>query len=105
MEKKRLAIVSTDGLNVDDHFGRADRFLIYDLDEEMKLVEIRPTETLSVGDPNHAFDTERFSRVASVLKDCTRVYATRIGEVPAAKLKEMGIEVVVYSGAISDLGC
>ena len=31
MQTERIAVVSTDGLNVDDHFGKARRFLIYDL--------------------------------------------------------------------------
>ena len=103
MEKMRIAVVSTDGINVNGHFGRAMRFLIYDLGREMKLVDTRPSETLSVGDPDHAFDPDRFGRVSAHLKDCRRVYATRVGDVPAAKLKELGIEPMIYSGAIADI--
>lgn len=101
MTSTRIAAVSTDGLNVDDHFGKAQRFLIYDLDDQLTLVEERPTESLSVGDPAHDFDADKFNRILSVLKDCSKVYVTQIGEMPAAKLKESGIEPVVYSGAIA----
>lgn len=104
MKSTRIAVVSTDGLDVDDHFGRANRFLIYDLDDQMTPVEERAVETLSVGDPDHPFDPDKFGRIAALLRDCCKVYVTRIGDVPAAKLKELGIEPMVYNGAIADIG-
>ena len=103
MESKRIAVVSTDSVNVDDHFGMAEAFLIYDLSEELEFVEKRESEKLSVGDPNHPFDADKFNRVYETIKDCSSVYVTRIGEGPARKLKELGIEPVVYKGAISGI--
>lgn len=103
MTSTRIAAVSTDGLNVDDHFGKAQRFLIYDLDDRLTFVEERSTEPLSVDDPGHAFDPDKFNRILSVLKDCSKVYITQIGEIPAAKLKESGVEPVVYSGPIANI--
>ncbi|MFZ5995656.1 MAG: NifB/NifX family molybdenum-iron cluster-binding protein [Thermodesulfobacteriota bacterium] len=102
MTKTRIAVVSTDGVSVNDHFGRAKRFLIYDLNDKLTLVEERPVESLFVGDPDHPFDPERFGRIAAQLKDCAKVYITKIGETPAAKLREMGIEPVVYEGSIAE---
>ena len=103
MEKTRIAVVSSDGVAVDEHFGKADHFLIFDVDETLRLVEKRTIEPLSVGDPNHPFDTQKFDRISSRLKDCSKVYMTRIGETPAAKLKAMNIEPVIYTGAIADI--
>lgn len=103
MKKTRIAVVSTDGVHVNDHFGKAKRFLIIDCGKDMELVADRPSETLSVGDPKHKFDGDRFTRVSDVIKDCTRVYTTRIGEVPAKKLKEMGIEVITFEGRIDEI--
>ena len=103
MEKKRIAVVSTDGVTVDEHFGRAEFFWIYDTGAVMALAEKRKTETWSVGDPNHRFDPEKFARIGALLKDCSRIYVTRIGEVPAAKLKEIGVEPVVYTDKITDI--
>jgi hypothetical protein len=37
------------------------------------------------------------------LKDCKKVYVTKIGERPATELKALGIEPVVYQGAIADI--
>lgn len=103
MGKSRIAVVSTDGVTVDDHFGRADHFLIYDLDNQMALVEKRSTETLSVGNPDHLFDADKFARISALLKDCSKVYVTKIGDIPAAKCKQMGVEPVIYAGAIADI--
>ncbi len=103
MSKIRIAAVSTDGLQVNEHFGKATRFLIYDVDEQMSWVEDRQTESLSEDDPNHPFDADKFGRIASLLKDCSKVYVSRIGDTPAAKLKELGIEPVVFQGSIGDI--
>ena len=103
MSKTRIAAASTDGLHVNEHFGKATRFLIYDVDHKMSWIEARPTESLSEGDPDHPFNAERFGRIAALLKDCSKVYVSRIGDTPSAKLKELGIEPVVYQGAIGDI--
>jgi nitrogen fixation protein NifX len=100
MTKTRIAVVSTDRVHVNDHFGKAERFLIYDVDNTLKLVEERPTERLSVGDPDHPFDADKFGRISDLLHDCDKVYMTRIGEGPAAKLNAMGIETVIFDGPI-----
>ncbi len=99
----RIAIVSTDGANVNNHFGMAKRFLIYDCNDKITFVEERQTESLSVGDPDHSFDAEKFGRIASLLKDCSKIYVTQIGEVPASKLEELGIEPVIHEGPIANI--
>lgn len=103
MGKTRIAAVSTDGTHVDEHFGKAQRFMIYDVDEQITWVEDRITEPLSENDPSHGFDADKFNRIAAKLKDCSKVYMTRIGDTPAATLRELGIEPVIYEGAIADL--
>lgn len=106
MAKTRIAVVSTDGKNVNDHFGKARRFLIYDCDETLTFIAERQAGPLSVDDPTHPFDADKFGRIAVQLKDCAKVYVTRIGDVPAAKLKELGIKPVIYEGPIAALaGC
>ena len=56
-----------------------------------------------MGDPNHRFDPEKFTRVSDLLEDCARIYVTRIGGVPASKLREIGVEPVIYTGKIADI--
>ena len=103
MAKTRIGVVTTDGANVNDHFGMAERFLIYDLNDKMTFVEERPTVPYSVGDPDHSFDPEKFAQVSGLLEDCGKIYVTKIGEVPCAKLKEMSIEPVIYEGLIAKI--
>jgi predicted Fe-Mo cluster-binding NifX family protein len=100
----KIAVVSTDGVNVNDHFGKAERFLIYEIkDGKLTLIEERQSVPLSVNDPNHPFDPERFGNIVKMIKDCEKVFVTQIGEVPAEKLKAEGIEPVIFGGAIKDI--
>lgn len=100
----RIAVVSTDGVHVDGHFGKADRFLIFDVkDKALNLVETRPSTPLSVDDPGHTFDAERFESVYRMIHDCQKVFTTHIGDTPANKLRVPGIETILYSGPISSI--
>ncbi|HSH69350.1 MAG TPA: NifB/NifX family molybdenum-iron cluster-binding protein [Deferrisomatales bacterium] len=100
----RIAFVSTDGKTVDEHFGRANRFLVFDRTETgLEPVAERPVSPLSTGDPAHTFDAGRFASIAEALEDCQRIYCTRIGERPAGELAARGIEAVVYEGAITQV--
>lgn len=103
METKRIAVVSKDSIHVDDHFGMAESFLIYDMAESMTFVEKRETEKLSVGDPDHPFDADKFKRVYETIKDCSKVYITKIGDGPAKRLMALGLEPVVYEGPINEI--
>lgn len=94
----KVAVVSTDSINVDEHFGRASRFLIYNYDgAKLRLEEERPSETLSVGDPSHDFDPDRFRKVLKAVEGCKKVIAVKIGATPASKLIENGIEPIIYT--------
>ena len=100
----QIAIVSTDGMNVDEHFGRAERFLIYEIEGDRRLLlDSRALKPLSEGDKGHAFNPERFSDIAKSLSGCEKIYCTKIGEKPAEELKKLGIEPVVYSGPIEGI--
>ncbi len=100
----RIAVVSTDGIHVDGHFGKADRFLIFDIKEtELAFVETRSSTPLSVNDPEHTFDAKRFESVYHVIQDCQKVFVTQIGDKPASKLRDQKTEPVLFSGPISNI--
>ncbi len=97
----RIAIASTDGKSVNEHFGRTLQFWIYDLGPDgVRFVAARPVTPLSTGDPHHPFDEGRFAGIAEAIEDCRRVYCARIGDRPAAELAARGIEVVVQPGPL-----
>ncbi len=97
----QIAVVSTDGKNVNDHFGKAERFLIYETSDNkmIKLAE-RKVTPFSSGDTSHKFDLVRFESVVEMLAGCSEVYVTKIGEKPSHELKKRGIRPVIYQGAI-----
>ena len=100
----KIAIASTDGITVNEHFGKAKKFLIYDAAPEgLKFLKEREVEPYSTGRKDHNFDKVRFEEVVTVLEGCEKVFIAKIGDEPAAALKAMGIKPVVYEGAIKDI--
>jgi len=99
-----VAIVSTDDMTVNGHFGKAELFKIYELNETGSIFLMdKSTLPLSIGDTSHSFDEKRFEEVYSKLSGCARIYCTRIGKRPAEELLKRGIQPIEYSGRISDI--
>lgn len=99
-----IAIASTDGETVNEHFGRAARFLIYDVTQgSQSLITVRDVEPWSTGDKSHAFDQERFDKVMEAIKDCRMVYCSKIGERPREELEKHGITAIVGKMAIQSI--
>ena len=89
---------------MDDHFGRAERFLIYAVEGDTHtLLRSEDVEKLSKNDPTHKFNQKKFAGLLQALDGCERVYCTKIGEKTAQELKDAGIEPVVYSGSIANI--
>lgn len=100
-EIMKIAVVSTDGIDVNDHFGKAERFLIYEKSgDDIVMVEEKETPPLSIGDKSHPFDESRFDRIVEALEGCSQVFCTRIGDRPQQELEKKGITPIIYEGAI-----
>jgi len=96
-----VAIASTDGETVNEHFGRAERFWIFEVtDSQQSLIVVRNCQPLSTGDTSHPFDPAKMATVLETIKDCERVYCTKIGDRPRRELENAGISPVIYNGAI-----
>jgi len=100
----KIAVATTDGITVNEHFGMADIFQVFVITSEgpVKVEEVT-VEKLSTGDKKHQFDLERFQAIAETLNGCESVYVTKIGERPAEELQKLGIEPVVFEGKITDI--
>lgn len=73
----KIAAASSDGVNVNEHFGRARRFDIYRLhDDGHEFVETRTVEPVCAG---QAHDDEGLLKTAEALSDCRGVVAAQIG--------------------------
>jgi nitrogen fixation protein NifX len=93
----KIAFATTDGVNVDEHFGRAGLFAVYELTNDgYALLEMRRfadgrdseiEETKGMG----AIHDERVQNKVEKLTDCKIVYLTEIGGPSAARLVKKGI--------------
>lgn len=104
MQTFKIAVASTDGKHVNEHFGKAEHFSIYEIGPELTHFEDRKCEKLSTGDPRHAFDPVKFGKIADALQDCKKVYVADIGKVPEAELKARGLEVIRCRCPIDQIG-
>jgi nitrogen fixation protein NifX len=93
----KVAFATTNGIMVDEHFGRAGMFAIYDITrEDRRFIELRKfadgmdravTDTKDHG-PLHDSAVER---KVERLADCRLIYLTEIGGPSAARLVNKGI--------------
>jgi nitrogen fixation protein NifX len=93
----KVAFATTDGKHVDEHFGRAGAFAIYELDnkgynfvELRRFADGRDTEIEGTKGMGQVHD-ERVEAKADRLSDCRVVYLTEIGGPSAARLAKRGV--------------
>lgn len=90
----KFAIASKSGIGIDMHFGHATEFLIYEYKNcDVKYVEKRDIDKYCNGIEVCEEEEDKFSKLSSVVSDCTGILCLRIGDEPKRKLKNMGIEV------------
>lgn len=99
----RFAVVSKSGMLVDQHFGQADEFLIYESNgKNSKFVEKRSVDKYCEGQENCDEKSSKINRIITAVSDCKGVLALRIGDAPSEKLKEKGINVFSTYDRIED---
>ncbi|MDR3705141.1 MAG: NifB/NifX family molybdenum-iron cluster-binding protein [Paludibacteraceae bacterium] len=85
----RIAIASSSGEAVDQHFGQAKNFLIYDvLEDKVEFVEDREVR-LNTDDAAHS--DSNLETLASLLHDCKAVFVLKIGQKATLYLYAKGI--------------
>jgi nitrogen fixation protein NifX len=93
----KIAFATTDGSMIDEHFGRAGMFAVYDLDREgYRFVEMRKfadgvdAAVTGTRDQGAVHDNAVQAKVDR-LADCRIIYLTEIGGPSAARLVKKGI--------------
>jgi lactoylglutathione lyase len=82
----RIAIASRDGIRVDQHFGTADSFLVYEVNElGHSLIETRKVAEHARGDEDPRDTIKR------MLADCPVLLVAKIGVTPQEQMAEAGI--------------
>lgn len=103
----RIAFATTDGITVDEHFGRAGLFAVYELTSDgYTFVEMRRftdgrdsaiEETKGMG----RIHDDRVRKKINKLADCKIVYLTEIGGPSAARLVKKGMMPVKVKEPVS----
>jgi len=103
----KIAFATTDGINVDEHFGRAGTFAVYDLTtENYHFLELRKfadgidgpiVESKGQGQIHEDLVRAKVDK----LTDCKIIYVTEIGGPSAARLVAKGVMPVKVKEAVS----
>lgn len=97
-ERPNVAVVSSNGMEVDLHLGHAGRFLIYGPREDGLpcLLETRDAPAPGSG-------KDRWQKVAATLKDCFILLVASAGDTPRTTLAEAGLSVLVTDDTIEGM--
>lgn len=87
----RIAVASTDGKVINQHFGHADRYHILDISEAgHTFVETRESPPVC-GPQGHS--NQGFDGVIALLADCQGIFVSRIGPGASGYMKSKGVLV------------
>ncbi len=85
----RIAVASSDGTTVDQHFGQAESFYVYDV-SAAGAVEVARREVAKNALPNEGVR----ETIIRMLADCKLLLAEKIGTGPRPMLAKAGIEPI-----------
>lgn len=87
----RIALASSDGKVINQHFGHATTFHVFDIiDNTARFVESRDVNQCCNGGTHKI---SAFEKVANTLSDCKGIIVAKIGEGASAFLESKGFEV------------
>jgi len=96
-----IAVASKDGREINQHFGHAERFLIYDVElNNVRLVDEKKVERYCSFNPDNPLRGHALKEIAEALQGCRAVVTGQMGEHPRGELEKLGIEPFVVSGPI-----
>lgn len=122
-----IAVTSSDGINIDTHFGKAERFLVYevgsgvaqlvhevsadaycnwstmfqqDMAPEQFAETVKDMQECADSPPAHHKMPEKLVAIANALGECRMLVTAMIGEAPQEELERLGISVYTLSGPV-----
>jgi MoaA/NifB/PqqE/SkfB family radical SAM enzyme len=99
----RFAAASKNGMLVDQHFGHARAFHVYEYREgKVRFIERREIPQYCLGSSNCGSRENRFAVIAEALRDCSCVLAMRIGDAPRLELEKQGVRFFMTYDYVTD---
>ena len=100
-----IAVTSSDGKHIDTHFGKAERFLVYEVGtgEPVLKSEVQAPPYCGGTGPGHSLMADKLAAIAERLGDCRVVVTAMIGEAPKDEMERLGVEVVSISGPVIEV--
>ncbi len=96
-----IAVASKDGREINQHFGHAERFLIYDVEKNAaKLVDEKKVERYCSFDADHPLRGNILRKIAEALAGCRALLCAQIGQAPQMEMERLGIDTFVAEGPI-----
>ena len=92
----RIAVVSSDGENVDLHLGKGKSVYVYEYDDELSFVERRSVEIDE--DSKH-----QGGKVIKACSDCDVLIAVEYGFKSKIRAEDAGIKLVTDEGSIGEV--
>lgn len=93
----KVAVAVTDDEKFTEHFGRAQKFLIYEFDgENMELLDTK-------GSPKETGEKHQWGKSLKVIEDCDVLICLQIGLRAKSALKKVGKTVVEDEGTVEEV--
>jgi len=98
-----IAVASRDGKEINEHFGHAEFFYVYEVEgDSVTLKEEMRVEKYCSDDPDHGLRKPVLTATAESLKGCRAVVCAQIGQAPQMELEQLGVEVYAAPGPIRE---
>jgi len=93
----RIALASSSGEEVDLHFGRASRFLVYDYSKgKLRFLESRTVDISETG-------KHQWMKALDAIRDCDVVIAVQAGLKGKFGIEDAGIKFVADEGPVEEV--
>lgn len=104
----RIAVSTADGVSVCGHLGHVSKFLVYEVDDNNKIVskelrEVTPVHSGSHGDHHHHHGGDHHGGLVGSVSDCKAVITNGAGGGMVAALSHAGIDPVITSETDPDV--
>ncbi len=96
-----IAVATKTGREIDQHFGHAERFLIYSVNNgTASLVDEKKVERYCTYDPEHPMRTHVLAGIAAALTGCRAIVCSQIGQSPQDEMERLGFSTFALTGEI-----